>query len=290
MKSLFGFKIAIGALLILACVAGAPKTFGQSIKGVKGKADTYWSKSQKIGFGFRIGPTTTVATVTDKFAKPLFSTLPKSGFVVAGVMTMPLKENYSFYSDLGYQRSGRIMKILDMGWQSDFTYHFLTTSMGLRREVDIRLNDNLKGQVYLHVGPNITYLMGGKGKLITQGQNLDFDLEFNNYDSGQWGDFSRNFINKPNRFLFGIDLGIGGEAPLSAKQKLFAEFRFTWGHTNLGSRESTNKLEILNYEDTLLCNLKTFSFNLIYTYTYDRRQSKQGKSTMRQSNRKPRRR
>lgn len=275
--------------VMLALLSSNPAE-GQSINGVKGKADTYWSRSQKIGFGLRAGPNVTLATITDKAAKPLFGTLPKSGFSIAGVMTMPLKENYSFYSELGYLRSGRIMKIIEMDWQSDFTYNFITTSMGLRRAVNIRLRDNLKGEIFLSVGPNINYLMGGKGKLITPGNDMDFDLEFNNYDEAQWGDFTRNFINDPNRFLFGIDMGIGGEAPLSDRQKLFAEFRFTWGHTNLGTRETVNKLEVLNYDDTLLCNLKTFSFNLIYTYTYDRRQSKQGKSTIRQPNRKPRRR
>jgi len=279
-------------LLIIALLgAGAgERLWSQSIKGVKGKADTFWSRSQKFGFGFRLGPNVTIATITDKFDKPEFGTLPKSGYSIAGVMTMPLKEDYFFYTEMGYMKSGRIMKILDVDWKSDFTYNFITSSMGLTKAINIRWLKDIPGEIFLSVGPNINYMMSGKGNLLTQGNTSSFDLEFNNYDSGQWGDFSRNFVNKPNRFLFGIDLGIGGEAPLSAKQKLYAEFRFTWGHTNLGTRETTNKLEIVNYKDTMFCSLKTFSLNLIYTYEYDRRKSKQGKSTEKRSSGKYRRR
>lgn len=282
MKSRRNVLYLITAVIVLGTITAD----AQTRNGVKGKSDTYWSRSQKFGFGLRAGPTLTFATVTDRFEKPKFGTLPKSGFTLAGVMTMPLKEDYTFYTEAGYLRSGRIMKILEMGWQSDFTYHFLTTSMGLTRAVNIRLREDLQGELFLSVGPNITYLMGGSGKLITgsQGGTTNFNLDIHNrvatrQDSQRWGDFRNNYIYNPNRFLFGMDFSIGGEAPLGAKQKLFAEFRFTWGHTNLGTRETSNKLEIVNYDDTMFVNLKTVSFNLIYTYDYDRRKSMQGRST-----------
>ena len=284
-------------LITLVFTAGALSTEAQTRNGIKGKSDTYWSRSQKFGFGLRAGPTLTFATVTDKFDKPKFGTLPKAGFTVAGVMTMPLREGYSFYTEAGYLKSGRIMKILETGWQSNFTYHFLTSSMGLTRGVNIRLREDLQGEFFFSIGPNITYMMGGSGKLITgsQGGTSEFDLKIKNRvatreDSQRWGDFRYNYIFNPNRFLFGLDMSIGGEAPLSAKQKLFAEFRFTWGHTNLGTRETSNKLEIVNYDDTMFVNLKTVSFNLIYTYDYDRRKSKQGKSTESRSSKNKKRR
>ena len=254
----------------------------------KSKKQSYWSNSQKYDLGFRIGPNVTFQSVTDRERKDDFGSLPHPGYHFAGFVSFPLPANFSFFSEAGYMRGGRKMKIQDVQWQTDFTYHFLTGSMGLRKALNVNFAEGIEGEFFVNVGPNISYLMGGKGRISVPdgGPGTEFKIEFNNYDSADWGDFYRYFINKPNRVLFGLDLGIGAEAPITSKQKIFAEFRFTWGHTNLGTLQTENRLNILNFDDTMMVNLKTISFDLLYTFGFDRRQSKQGKSTLRAPSRR----
>lgn len=247
------------------------------------KKDTYWSNTQKFGVGFKIGPTVTIGSITNKPDKERLTALPKIGFNVSTELTMPLKGGFVFASEFGYQKGGRKMNIMESGWTVDYDYNFLTAAMALRKSMQIALREDLKGEIYFGVGPNISWFMGpGKGAINTpNGGYSPFTIEYNNFNPNVWGDFTRYFINDPNRFLFGLDLSIGGDAPLNLKQKLYGEVRFTWGHTNLGTRQTDTHLNILNFEDTMLMNLKTLSFNVIYTYGFETRKSKEGKTSKR---------
>lgn len=264
-------------VLILAIIFPG-KTWSQATS--KLKKDTYWTNTTKYGLGLKIGPTITIGSITDKRDKDALATLPKIGFNFSTELTMPLRVGYTFASELGYQRGGRKMKIKEEGWTVDYDYNFITAAMALRKTVQIKLNEDLKGEIYFGVGPNISWMMGpGKGAIRTpNGGGAKFNIEFNNYDPNAWGDFNRYFINDPNRFLFGLDLSLGGDAPLNLKQKIYGEVRFTWGHTNLGTARTDTHLNILNFEDTMNMNLKTLSFNLIYTYGLETRKMNQGKS------------
>ena len=251
----------------------------------KMKKDTYWSNTQKYGLGFKVGPTITIGSITNKADKELLSTLPKIGFNLSSELTMPLKGSYTFAAELGYQRGGRKMKITESGWVVDYDYNFITSAMALRKTIPIALREDLKGEIYFGVGPNVSWFIGpGRGKILTPNGGVSkFKIEYNNYDPDAWGDFTKYFVNDPNRLLFGLDLSIGGDAPLNLKQKLYGEVRFTWGHTNLGSNQTDTHLNILNFEDTMFVNLKTISFNLIYTYGFETRRNKKGGSTLNKS-------
>ena len=248
----------------------------------KMKKDTYWSNTQKYGLGFRIGPTITIGSINNKADKEILSTLPKFGFNLSSQLTMPLKGSYTFAAELGYQRGGRKMKITESDWVVDYDYNFITSAMALRKTIQIALREDLKGEIYFGVGPNVSWFIGpGRGKIITpNGGESKFKIEYNNYDPDAWGDFSRYFVNDPNRLLFGLDLSIGGDAPVNLKQKLYGEVRFTWGHTNLGTKQTDTHLNILNFEDTMFVNLKTISFSLIYTYGFETRRNNKGGSTL----------
>ena len=250
------------------------------------KKDTYWSNTQKFGIGFKMGPTVTIGSITNKPDREKLTSLPKIGYNISTELTMPLKGGYAFATEFGYQRGGRKMNIRESGWIVDYDYNFLTAAMALRKSMQVALREDLKGEIYFGVGPNIAWFMGpGKGSINTpKGGYSPFTVEYNNYNPNEWGDFTRYFINDPNRVLFGLDLSIGGDAPLNLKQKLYTEVRFTWGHTNLGTRQTDTHLNILNFEDTMFMNLKTLSFNVIYTYGLETRKSKEGKSTEKKKN------
>ena len=266
---------------------------GQANKRIK--KETFWGKTQKYGFGVRVGPSLTIPTITDKPQKGDFTAWPRAGYHIGGVVTMPLKLEYTFIAELGYDRLGRKWKAAETGWFYNYHYDLITASMALRRSINDIFKKELTEDVFFSIGPTVSFLVAGGGNLTTpNGAVTNFKMKMTDQDPVTWdktanGDLGTYFINKPNRILFGLDLGLGTDIPVTRNQTIYAEVRFNWGHTNLGTRETTNRFNLLNFEDTNQVNLKTISLTGIYTFTYETRRSRQGKSTLKSPSVKRRR-
>ncbi len=282
--------LASGLLFILA----APlESHGQANKKIK--KETFWGKTQKYGFGLRVGPSLTIPTITDRSQKEDFRPWPRTGYHIGGVVTMPLKLEYTFIAELGFDRVGRKWQAAETGWYYNYHYNLITASMALRRSINDIFKKELTEDVYFSFGPSVSYLVSGGGKLTTpNGAVTNFRMKLTDQDPVTWdktanGDLGTYFINKPNRMLLGLDLGFGTDIPVTRNQTIYAEVRMNWGHTNIGTRETTNRFNLLNFEDTMQVSLKTISLTGIYTFTYETRRSRQGKSTLKNSSGKRRR-
>ncbi len=255
-------------------------------------------KSQKYSLGLRIGPTITKGHFPSNLADTVrnyHTNKPKLGFSVAGQLMFPLQKRYSCLIEVGYSRGGRKIKYNQNTWENDFTYNFLTTSLALRRSFEVQIKEGLVADWFINVGPNISYLLSGKGSIKTDnGGRSDFTLVFSDLDSTGWknqrdGDFSKYYLNNVNRFFFGVDIGIGAYVPITNRQKLYTEVRLTLGQTFIGKKNSESDLNILNFSDPLSTNMKSINFSVVYTFDFDKKASKQGKSTL-DKKRKPARR
>lgn len=250
------------------------------------KKESFWGKTQKYGFGLRAGPSISIPTITDFGQKDDFSPLPRAGYHIGGVVTMPLKLEYTFIAEIGFDRLGRKWRSSETDWLYNYHYNLITASMALRRSVNDIFKKELTEDLYFTIGPSVSYLAGGAGQLTTPNDaTTSFRMKFTNQSPVKWdetanGDLSTYFINKPNRFLFGLDLGLGTDIPVTRNQTIYAEVRMNWGHTNFGTGETTSRFNLLNFEDTMRVSLKTISLTGIYTFTYETRRSKQGKSTL----------
>jgi hypothetical protein len=130
-----------------------------------------------------------------------------------------------------------------------------------------------------------------------------FTLTFHNLSDSAWYEKAYNDLgvyhfNNANRFFFGIDLGVGAYAPITNRQKVYVEFRVTLGQTFIKKRDTKATLggviggvtdpanPDLNqggpgqFSDPLTTNMKTLTLSAIYTFDFDKRLSKQGKSTL----------
>jgi len=278
--------ILVSGLFILATVPHQASAQANS----RLKKGSFWSQTQKYGFGMRIGPSVTIPTITDKYQKKDFSAWPRSGYHIGGVVTMPVKLEYTFIAELGIDKVGRKWQSAETGWFYNYHYTMVTASMALRRSVNDIFKSKLSEDVFLSFGPSVSYIAGAGGRITTpNGAETEFRMKFSNENPIQWdntvgGDLFTYYINKPSRVLFGMDLGLGTDINLTTNQTIYAEIRFNWGHTNLGTKETTNRYNLLNFEDTNQVSLKTISLTGIYTFTYETRRSNQGKSTIKRPN------
>ena len=232
-------------------------------------------RAQKFSLGVKGGISVTSAYFPDKDIRRQFGSSPKLGYTAGGLIGFPLKKDFSFLTEVAYTQKGRRVMINESAWENNATYRFIDFSMGLRKSYVTGIIKNVKSHWFFNVGPNIEYWISGKGKIITGGPGASYTVVF---DKAPDSNFNNNYLNGVNRWLFGLDLGAGFDAPITKQKRVNVELRFTWGQTFLGKKNSTSSLEILGFEDNLRSNLKTLTLTAAYTLDMDLRDAKKGRS------------
>lgn len=234
--------------------------------------------TQRYFVGIKGGPLVSWPVFSEPDLRQEFSALPVGGFNVAGLINFSLKNSYSFQSEFGFSQMGRKLSFNDDTWTNSSTYKFLDFSALLRRTFKLNVGENIPANWYFNIGPNVKYWMSGKGKIASLGPPQTYTIVF---DGSPMGEYDKLFYNDVNRWIFGLDLGLGVNLGTLRGQQVMGELRFMYGHTHLGNKESVTaqSINLLGYNDSLLSNLKVLSFSLAYTLDFYTGQSKMGKST-----------
>jgi hypothetical protein len=234
--------------------------------------------SQKFTVGIKSGVTSSISSFGDKDDKADFTNRWKLGYFGAGLINFPLKDNYSFQTEFGYSQRGRKIEFNYDTWLNNATYHYLDGTMLLRKSYPLQWAKNVRGTWFFNVGPRISYWLSGSGKVIAGG-SYNYKVKFTPPpDEPDAPDFNTMYLVDINRWLFGLDIGIGADAPTTSLQRFVFEVRFTSGHTFYGGRNSAFN-RTLGFDDNLRANEKILSFIVSYTLNRDLRDSKKGKST-----------
>jgi hypothetical protein len=233
--------------------------------------------SQKYSIGIKAAPNFTIARYRDSELREQFKPSFVFGYTVGAQVKFPLKDRYSFLTEVGFAQKGRNTQFHPDG-RNKGTYYFVDGSMALRKSFRVKLFKDIPTQMYFNIGPNIAYWLSGHGTLqYNTGGSADYEIVF---DEEPTSDFSKYYYTDVNRWLFGIDIGVGGDAPLLRKQRIYSEFRVTLGQTQLGKKHSDSYIDLVPKPyDNLLCNLVAIQFQLTYTLEFDTRASRKGKST-----------
>ncbi|MEP2671118.1 MAG: porin family protein [Cyclobacteriaceae bacterium] len=233
--------------------------------------------SQKFSLGVKAGPSVTLGRFRDSDLRDIYTTKPVFGYMVGGLVIFPLEKDYSFISEIGYSQKGKKVLFNDNTWTNKTTFNFIDISMALRKSYEFRLRDNIKSKIFFNIGPSIEYWLNGKGVIEAGGPSAEYTIVFNQVAEG--GNFNTNYYNDINRWLFGINLSVGADAPITSTQRIYTELRFSLGQTNLGKKDSSSSIDILGFQDDLKMNLKTIILSVAYTFEFDLKESKMGKST-----------
>lgn len=234
--------------------------------------------AQKFTVGAKAGPLMSWANFGDKDDKQSFKHKPVAGFYGAGLIIFPLKNGYSMQTEFGFSQQGRKITFNEGEWVNKSTYYFLDGAMTLRRSFAFDMGPNIPSEWFIDIGPRINYWLGGHGT-VSAGGSYNYDIVFGEMpEEPSSPDFNRMYVVDENRWLFGIDVGLGFIAPLRHNQRLLTELRFTSGHTYFGTPHSaTNRT--LGFSDNLRSNEKTVSLTVAYLLDVDLRQRRTGKST-----------
>jgi Outer membrane protein beta-barrel domain len=250
--------------------------------------------SQKFSVGVKAGATLSLSSFGDKDDKDQFTNLVKPGYFGAGLINFPLKKNFSFQTEAGFSKRGRKIEFNEGTWQNNASYNFLDASMMLRKSYPLKWSRNVTGTWFFNIGPKVSYWMSGKGEVSTivqiidpdngsikteKGGSYDYKIKFSEApELPDAPDFNTMYMTDVNRWLFGLDFGIGVDAPTTALQRFVFEVRFTSGHTFYGNRGGAFN-RTLGFSDNLRANEKILSFSIDYTLNKEVREGQKGKST-----------
>lgn len=236
-----------------------------------------FSYTQKLSLGVKGGPLALWSAYGDKDDRQEFDSKPKLGYSASGIIGFPLKKKYACIFEGGYSQRGRKV-IFNNGFsQNNATYRFTDFSLLLQRSFSFNLSKNVVADWYFSIGPQISYWLNGDGvvgSVDNEGQayTIVFDEEFTGLID------NKMYLNDINRWLFGLNFGLGMQAPLGGARKLNVELRFISGHTYFGERNSAS-YSWQNFEDNLRSNEKILSLTAAYVINVDLKDRKQGRST-----------
>jgi Outer membrane protein beta-barrel domain len=236
--------------------------------------------AQEFSLGVKAGPIVSLSVIADKFDREAFSQRLKLGYSGSGLISFPLKDNYYFVVEGGLSQRGRKILSNDDTWTNISTYYFADATMLLRKAFPFNLKQNIPAKWFLNSGPHISYWMGGKGKIGTT-KLQEYTIVFEPMPvqpPGTGADFDKMYYSGINRWLFGVDIGVGFIAPLRRKQKIMAELRFTSGHTFFGDTNSA-QWRTLGFSDNLRANEKFLTLSAAYIFEFNLKEGKMGKST-----------
>src|ERR1041385_3965875 len=230
----------------------------------------------QYSLGILGGPNLTYSTYGNHDTQKHFRPGVIAGYTVGGFVKFPLKDRYSFITELAFTQKGRTTNFNE-NWNNKTVFHMIDADMALRRSFRIKLKKNTPMNIFVGAGPNIEYILNAHGRVkVTPGGVSRYNVVFNGSPDSN---FSNDYYVDANRWLFGLDLRVGGDAPLLRNQTLYVELRFTWGQTFIGGKNSQSYMEIVGFEDDLKFNMKTLNLVAYYAFDFDLKKSKMGRST-----------
>ncbi|HEY6436995.1 MAG TPA: porin family protein, partial [Ignavibacteriaceae bacterium] len=238
------------------------------------------SYSQKLVIGFKAGASLSKSRFADKDDNNEFTNLWKPGLLFGAISAnLPVKKNFSFLSEVGFSQRGRKIEFNEGTWLNNSSYQFIDGSLLLRKSFPLNWSRNQIGSWFINIGPKISYWISGHGKIIADGESTDYTIKFQNQPENPVApDFYTMYLSDVNRWLLGIDFGIGVDAPSLALEKFTFELRFTSGQTYYGEKNSAY-YPAPEFSDNLLANEKMISLSVHYSLNRDSKEGKQGKST-----------
>jgi len=205
------------------------------------------------------------------------------GWTLGAVGQFKLTNRWAFQSEIGYSKKVSSFTFDSDGSVNKMSMDFVDISLLLRRRFMFTWGKSIHSDVFIGIGPNINYWFGAQGTGVSStGESYDYNIVI---DGTPDANFQNLYLNGVNRWLFGIDLGVGINAPITPKQKIFLEFRASLGQTNLGSNSSSVYINQAGFngsmfqQNLLKSNLKTFSITAAYTFSFNYAKSHMGKST-----------
>lgn len=201
----------------------------------------------------------------------------KLGFNLGMGITFPVIQPFSLHSELLFSSKGKTINIPLESLKNVGNYYYLEMPIMMRFEV------MPKQGIYLGLGPNLSYWLGGSGELLTletEGRIASYRLHF-----GSDGDPNDLQIEQANRLQLGLLFSVGTLIETSEDRQFMLEVRYEMGHSFLGPAGSAY-IEDPEFSDNLESKHRVISFSLGYFWAFHKKSARQKSHTYKAKQRK----
>ena len=213
-----------------------------------------------------------------------FKIIPNYNFQAGAVLTYTATEMFGFHSEIVYERIGRRVTNRDeTPAYSKSVNNFISIPLQLRVSFFKR-----PFHMYLNGGPKISYWMGGSGRidldefLDDSVDPIDYNIKFGSIDEGAENQLA---ITEANRIQYALTAGGGIYIDLAIGGRLELDFRYSFGHSNMG-KNSNPDFTFYEYYENFRHRNNMLSVSVAYMLEYDAQLKRRGQSTNKLSNKK----
>lgn len=261
-------------ILTIALILVAEVTFGQFWFGAKAGGHRTSFNYQDEEFVFLLEQREFVQSDLYKPVKANYN------YEFGAMMSYTATDRYSVHTEINYERIGKNVRSREGQYaiDNDFTYKYLSVPLFLR------VNTLSKPiHYYFNLGPKISYLLSAKGDLsiqLFQETNPDqltisYDVVYN-FDDVTDPNGRQLVLDNPNRIQYSLNLGAGAMLDLKTGGRLMLDFRYSWGHSNLGFNRDS---ELLEFGENVEYSNQMLSFSIGYLIPYNPADLLKGTST-----------
>lgn len=216
-----------------------------------------------------------------------FNVSPTYSFEAGGVMIYQASDMFSVQTELYYEREKRnLTGNSEVGTSavSSVKNSFLSAPALFRVSLD-------KGPTHYYVsgGTKLQYWLGGTGSVVagdgefveppSEWRKLVFKNSKSDVVDGVYA------VPEGNRFQYALVLGGGVYFDLYFGGRLLVDFKYTFGHSNMGFNNNDD-FKFFNYTENFEYRSNTLAVSLAYLFEYDMKEARKGMSTIKASNKK----
>jgi hypothetical protein len=225
------------------------------------------------------------ASYDDPDLKDFYDISPTFGFHAGGSLAFRVQKRFFLQSSIMYtQKEKKISGGGDGMFYHALRNRYIDMPILYTAEFKARLGKDKVYKWYVGVGPNISYWLGGSGKLRNSDldenliEELRYTVTFGKHD--EIGEREMN-VEDPNRLQLGLNVSAGLIFEPMGIHKFMLTTRYEHGHSFL-SRESNGVYGlpgVLHYEDELKVRNNAFVVSLYYFVDLKIEERHKGKST-----------
>lgn len=212
---------------------------------------------------------------------------PVWGFHAGANISLKVRNRFFLHTSFLYATKGRSVESKqDPLLKNKVNYKFIEVPIVYAVDFRARLGGGKEFKYYFGIGPNISYWLGGKGKLYNSDleENAEFaskDLEYSivfKQDPATMASDEMN-VAEPNRFQLGLNIASGFVFEPAPNQKILFMLRYEVGHSFF-SATSNGAFVPTYYQDVLQARNMGIRASVSYLFDLRTDNRKKGKSTI----------
>lgn len=212
---------------------------------------------------------------------------PVWGFHAGANISLKVRNRFFLHTSFLYSTKGKVVEgKTDLFLKNKVKYNFIEVPIVYAVDFRAKIGGGKEFKYYFGVGPNISYWLGGNGKLYNSDleENADFasrDLDYRivfGKDPNQFANDEMN-VAEPNRIQLGLNVATGFVFEPGNNKKILFMLRYELGHSFL-SNTSNGNFRPTYYQDILQSRNIGLRFSLTYLLDLRVEDSKRGKSTI----------